>query len=237
MESIIDQLRIHDGKLFQNELVLSVYVDFKRLVLNHILLGLSTPGGLKVFLDWDETLEETLVSNLLVTDALFEACLQVFCGELQRVPKTNDLKIMLKSMFAKLCSDSFVVSKQILALDPIKQDFIMREIFRRSLFEMTEGNSPARETEGAEEKGTEEKGAEEIQQAQEIQRPQRETRKEVDLVHKETETLPDTISVLQEKQDTQSVATTASTMTHKKPLIRKVILDDDASTVFTASRR
>jgi hypothetical protein len=44
--------------------------------------------------------------------------------------------------------------------------------------------------------------------------------------------LPDTISL---RQDTASVA---SSRTHKKPVVRRIIFDnDDATTVFTASRK
>jgi len=237
MESIIDQLRIHDGKLFQNELVLSVYVDFKRLVLNHILLALSTPGGLKVFLDWDEGLEESLVENLLVTEALFDACVDVFCNELHRVPKNPTLKSMLQSMVSKLCSDSFVVSKQILALDPIKQDFIMREIFRRSLWELTQDSKKPAETQVKTSETLRETPEEIPQEKEEKPKVKPEEKSEHFTLPEAESVLPDTISVHEKVSVAPSVLSVTSTMTHKKPIVRKVMLDDDASTVFTASRK
>lgn len=249
MESIIDQLRVQDGKLFHNELVLSVYLDLKRLVLNHVLLAVSAPGGLKTFLEWTDELEDELVSRLLITDELFEAALDVFCSEVHKSRMTFSRGQMLKSMFLKICTDPCVVSKQIVTLDPIKQDFVMREAFRRSLLE----GASAQQSRPVDEKRLADPVPEPVvpeprpeplpeplesvseapQEAPELVAELRSDLRSIrSKVPDEATILPDTISL---RQDTASVA---SSRTHKKPVVRRIIFDnDDATTVFTASRK
>ena len=247
MESIIDQLRVQDGKLFHNELVLSVYLDLKRLVLNHVLLAVSTPGGLKTFLEWSDELEDELVSRLLITDELFEAALDVFCSEVNKSRKAFTRGQMLRSMFLKICTDPCVVSKQIVTLDPIKQDFVMRESFRRSLLEgaSSEQNQQHQTVHQLRPVGVLEEPVDEAppqETSQEDQAPianlqplpqvSQDARSLISKVPDEATILPDTISL---RQDTASVA---SSRTHKKPVVRRIIFDnDDATTVFTASRK
>ena len=243
MESIIDQLRVQDGKLFHNELVLSVYLDLKRLVLNHVLLAVSTPGGLKTFLEWSDELEEELVSRLLITDELFEAALDVFCSEVHKSRKAFTRGQMLKSMFLKICTDPCVVSKQIVTLDPIKQDFVMRESFRRSLLEGASSEQQQQTVHQLRAVGVLEEPVDEAppappQEDVEDEAPiaplpvSHDARSLISKVPDEATILPDTISL---RQDTASVA---SSRTHKKPVVRRIIFDnDDATTVFTASRK
>jgi hypothetical protein len=52
MESVIEQLRVQDGKYIQNEMVLTLYSDVKRLVLDNIFLAMST-DSLSRLLAWD----------------------------------------------------------------------------------------------------------------------------------------------------------------------------------------
>lgn len=242
MESIIDQLRVQDGKLFHNELVLSVYLDLKRLVLNHVLLAVSTPGGLKTFLEWSDELEEELVSRLLITDELFEAALDVFCSEVHKSRKAFTRGQMLKSMFLKICTDPCVVSKQIVTLDPIKQDFVMRESFRRSLLEgaSSEQQQPQQTLHQLRPVGVLEEPVDEAPPQEDVEDEapiaplpvSHDARSLISKVPDEATILPDTISL---RQDTASVA---SSRTHKKPVVRRIIFDnDDATTVFTASRK
>lgn len=245
MESIIDQLRVQDGKLFHNELVLSVYLDLKRLVLNHVLLAVSAPGGLKTFLEWTDELEDELVSRLLITDELFEAALDVFCTEVHKSRKAFTRGQMLKSMFLKICTDPCVVSKQIVTLDPIKQDFVMRESFRRSLLEGASSeqhvavvHQPLRPVGVLDEPVDAPQKEDEVDDAPLAPLPVsqvsqgQDARSVISKVPDEATILPDTISL---RQDTASVA---SSRTHKKPVVRRIIFDnDDATTVFTASRK
>ena len=244
MESIIDQLRVQDGKLFHNELVLSVYLDLKRLVLNHVLLAVSAPGGLKTFLEWSDELEDELVSRLLITDELFEAALDVFCTEVHKSRKAFRRGQMLKSMFLKICTDPCVVSKQIVTLDPIKQDFVMRETFRRSLLEGASSEQQQQVSHQPAEQplrpvGVLEEPVEESPPEDDaplaplpISQVSQDARTLISKVPDEATILPDTISL---RQDTASVA---SSRTHKKPVVRRIIFDnDDATTVFTASRK
>jgi hypothetical protein len=247
MESIIDQLRVQDGKLFHNELVLSVYLDLKRLVLNHVLLAVSAPGGLKTFLEWSDELEEELVSRLLITDELFEAALDVFCTEVHKSRKAFRRGQMLKSMFLKICTDPCVVSKQIVTLDPIKQDFVMRETFRRSLLEGASSEQTAQQQ--IQQQVSHQPAEQQLRSVGVLEEPVEESPPEdeealaplpisqdartlISKVPDEATILPDTISL---RQDTASVA---SSRTHKKPVVRRIIFDnDDATTVFTASRK
>jgi hypothetical protein len=140
MESIIDQLRVHDGKLFQNEYVLSLYVDIKRILLDNILMALHTPGGLQPFMDWSDSLADALARALVCGNAgvLLDRTVSMYASEMSMTRKDVSIKDFLHAVVRRLCSDPCVVSKQIVTLDPIKQDFVCREAFRRALLEFVE---------------------------------------------------------------------------------------------------
>lgn len=140
MESIIDQLRVHDGKLFQDEYVLSLYVDIKRILLDNILMALQTPGGLQPFMEWNASLADALARALVCGNAnvLLDRTLSMYASEMSMKRKDVGVKDFLHAVVRRLCSDPCVVSKQIVTLDPIKQDFVCREAFRRALLEFVE---------------------------------------------------------------------------------------------------
>ena len=135
-ESILEQLRIQDGKLFQNEQVMTLYVDTKRLVLDNILLALSTSSDLKPFTNWSPEMEKHLMASLTCSPKLLENVLS-FYGTLldnTHVRSHNaNMGKLLQGLFFRFCSNPNVKNGSIQMLDPIKQDFICREIFRSTL--------------------------------------------------------------------------------------------------------
>jgi hypothetical protein len=240
MESIIDQLRIHDGKLFQNESVLAVYVDFKRLVLDNVLLALQMPGGLSGLMSWNEKLEQELVQSLTTSDENLQECLNEYARELKKTAKSITSGSMLKNMMTKLCSDPSVVSKQVLSLDPIKQDFVCREIFRRCLYLYLDDSvvpvpdvpdvpdGPDVDTvEALDVNVRPEDSASQILPPKSV----------VSLAQNVAPPMPPVpqanAQVPQNAPPASIVKSVASTFSQKKPAIRRVVIEDDATTVFS----
>jgi hypothetical protein len=246
MESIIDQLRIHDGKLFQNESVLAVYVDFKRLVLDNVLLALQMPGGLSGLMDWNDKLEQELVASLTTAESNLQECLEQYATELHKTANPIPAGGMLKHMMAKLCSDPSVVSKQILSLDPIKQDFVCREIFRRCLFlYLTDTPKTATlaaiasvdvnlDTVDTSDKAERDTVAElDVNVRPEDSASQVLPPKSVVSVAPAQLPQPPPASVVKSVVKSVAKQSEVSTFSQKRPAIRRVVIEDDATTVFS----
>ncbi len=250
MESIIDQLRIHDGKLFQNESVLAVYVDFKRLVLDNVLLALQMPGGLSGLMSWNEKLEQELVQSLTTSDENLRECLNEYARELKKTAKSITSGSMLKNMMTKLCSDPSVVSKQVLSLDPIKQDFVCREIFRRCLYLYLDDSvvpvpdvpdvldvpdGPDVDTvEALDVNVRPEDSASQILPPKSVVSLAQITQQVAPPPPMPPMPVPQAnAQVPQNATPASVVKSVASTFSQKKPAIRRVVIEDDATTVFS----
>jgi len=146
--SVIEQLRLQEGRLFQNEKTLALYLDVKAVVFEAIVaatrsedreqafrlltsvdeendkiigafLGLA-PSGMREY--HAKTLHDCvkIVANLLWPSEIL----------LVARPKVTSL---LSGVLRRLATQTTVTSGQFLELDPIKQDFLIREAFRRCL--------------------------------------------------------------------------------------------------------
>lgn len=129
--SILEQLRLQEGRLFQNERVLALYLDAKAVILDCIAevddcdelvktLEILSPQGLKDY--HAKSLYEVckVVAKLLWPTQML----------LVARPKTSTLLRGLKKRL--LASEPFRL-KSFQDLDPIKQDFVVREAFRRTV--------------------------------------------------------------------------------------------------------
>lgn len=226
-ESILEQLRVQDGKLFQNEQVMTLYVDTKRLVLDNILLALSTNSDLNVFVEWSPEIEKHLVASLTCSPKLLENVLQFYSSLLDSThvqSKHATIGVLLKGLFQRICKNPNVKTGNIQMLDPIKQDFVCREIFRSTL--VCDCMISADLTKDL------------TKEVIIIEAPVEEKILE-DRILEEEEIGPDD-SASQCPKETATVLSSTSTMltaTLKKPKnIRRIVLDDDAYSSITKLR-
>lgn len=250
MESVIEQLRVQDGKIFQNEMVLTLYTDVKRLVLDNIFLAIST-NSLSTLLAWGPELEDHMVRSLTChnPEEMLNQIVEIHAKLLYNVPvnlKRIKLGTLLKGLFQRLVNDSTVKNNQIQMLDPIKQDFVCREAFRRTLasdcmqFETTETVTIVQTV------PAENVPVQAVPIVQNI--PTVPDNKTVMTERTERRTIiPDLVSIREEPivspddsisqvvRENQTVVSMASTMTgriHKPTNFRRIILDDE-KTILT----
>ena len=139
--SIIEHLRLQEGRLFQNESTLALYLDVKAVVTEAITSNRDAPERLASLTD-DET--ERLLDLLLslaprgVRDyhskSLHE-CIKMVAkllwpSHVLLVARPR-VSTLLQGMLKRLAANGTV--RQYHELDPIKQDFVVREAFRRCL--------------------------------------------------------------------------------------------------------
>lgn len=148
-ESLLDQLRVLEGRLFQNENVLSLYLDVKATVVEHLTSLMRTaedlPAALAELGTWPESAAAQLNAGLAsLSDADFKGhatilydAVKVYAKLLYPLdallvarPKVDTL---LRGMVRRLVALDCIKSKTFLTFDPIKQDFVLREAFRRTL--------------------------------------------------------------------------------------------------------
>jgi hypothetical protein len=127
--SVLDQIRLQEGRLFQSESIVALYLDAKAVINEMIAKDLSdincedavemlkvlSPKGIKDY--HEKSLYECLktVARLL------------WPGENLVIAKPK-LILFFKGIFRRLTDKKVYIS-----LDPIKQDFVIREAFRRTL--------------------------------------------------------------------------------------------------------
>jgi len=135
--SVIDQLRLQEGRLFQNEKVLALFLDVKAVIHERIVKGLTKT---EAEID-DDALEQSL--KVLSPDgikdyhckALYD-CVKIVAKllwptQLLLVAKPK-LMTLLNGIVRRIeANDS--IKQTYTSLDPIKQDYIVREAFRRTL--------------------------------------------------------------------------------------------------------
>jgi len=137
--SIIDQLRLQEGRLFQNEHVLALYLDVKAVVLeaSQDVLKMSNPDD-----DFLMKMEKSLLvlapsgTQQYHVKSVYESVKTtaklLWPTELFLVAKPK-LSTLLKGMCTRLAAVDQVKSGSFATLDPIKQDFVVRETFRRTI--------------------------------------------------------------------------------------------------------
>jgi hypothetical protein len=141
--TILDQLRLQEGHLFQNERILAMYLDVKA-VLSELLV--SKLRANEAFVEASDAILENLEKSLESLSpsgtkeyhaaSLYETVRVVskllWPTEILLVarPKISGL---LKGMCLRLSALDTVRTRAYLELDPIKQDFVVREAFRRTV--------------------------------------------------------------------------------------------------------
>lgn len=140
--SVLDQLRLQEGRLFQSESVLALYLDVKA-VMNEVL-SKSTVEKKEAL----ETLSEDFLSSLESTlkvlgpkgihdyhNQSLNECMKLVARLLWPSEHLLVARPLLTTLFKGLCkritsSENYAHYH---ALDPIKQDYVIREAFRRCL--------------------------------------------------------------------------------------------------------
>lgn len=128
--SIVEQMRLQEGRLFQNEQILALYLDVKCVIHDCILQNKLVT----ITVDEIETSLQKLapkgVSNYHAR-VLYDAVRIT-----AKLLWPSQLLLVAKPKITVLCSgilDRMRQQEAYKSLDPIQQDFIMREAFRRSL--------------------------------------------------------------------------------------------------------
>ena len=146
---IIAQLRLTEGTLFKNESVKRFFIDTKSLVFS-LLTEYMNPKELYV-----SKVQELLVWSNELQQEILERCEAIFPDMLTRLTPTcvtyakslynkpgQDVNLQLKepkittylkSIFTRIGSTPSVISGTFYELDPINQDFVLRDIFRQAL--------------------------------------------------------------------------------------------------------
>jgi len=148
---IIDQVRALEGKLFQSERLMALYLDVKAVLLQQILGYLRKATDENSILTSEICLlnEEFVASQLKLLASLspegskefhstcLHECLKSMAlllwptqSVLVARPKVSTL---FRGMCTRMCANDQVRTGKFLLLDPIKQDFVVREVFRRTL--------------------------------------------------------------------------------------------------------
>jgi hypothetical protein len=145
---ILVQLRLTEGTLFKNESVKRFFLDTKTLV----------TGLLSEYAESEEygkKVDELLLWNAELQSELLERCEKVFPDMFTRLTPTcvtyakslynkpgqdvnlqlkePKFSVYLKSIFTRIASTPCFVNKSFFDMDPINQDFVLRDIFRQAL--------------------------------------------------------------------------------------------------------
>ena len=147
---MIEQLRLQEGRLFQNEKTLALYLDVKAVVYEAIVSASRADQRDAAFSDLcnfsgEDEDNKILRSFLKLAPAgmgeyhskSLHDCVKIVANLLWPTeillvarPKVTSL---LSGVLRRLASQTIISAGQFLDLDPIKQDFLIREAFRRCL--------------------------------------------------------------------------------------------------------
>jgi hypothetical protein len=145
---ILVQLRLTEGTLFKNESVKRFFLDTKTLVTGLVSEYAETP-------DYSVKLESLLLWNPETQAEIVDRCEKAFPDMLTRLTSTcvtyakslynkpgQDVNLLLKepkfnvylkSIFTRVASSPCFMNKSFFELDPINQDFVLRDLFRQAL--------------------------------------------------------------------------------------------------------
>lgn len=149
-ESVMDELRTTEGMIFRDEGVKKLFLDLKVFVLEPLQVahGISKEALSKIldmYLEWSEALaaeemERMKLSKIDAVERLTGVCVLYAKYIYARNTMESSLSIrrpkmenMLKGMFTRLVRTPSVRSGSFFDLDPMRQDFLLRDIFRLSL--------------------------------------------------------------------------------------------------------
>jgi hypothetical protein len=145
--SVLEQMRLQEGHLFQNESALALYLDAKAIVLEAIISCLrhSSPTVEELAEFSDATSEKYSKSLQALSPegiqdyhakSLHDCCKTVakllWPTQLLLTARPK-IQTLLKGLCTRLVANDSVKSASFLALDPMLQDFVVREAFRRTI--------------------------------------------------------------------------------------------------------
>ncbi len=144
---MLEQMRLQEGHLFQNESALALYLDAKAIVLEAIISCLrhSSPTVEELAEFSDATSEKYSKSLQALSPegiqdyhakSLHDCCKTVakllWPTQLLLTARPK-IQTLLKGLCTRLVANDSVKSASFLALDPMLQDFVVREAFRRTI--------------------------------------------------------------------------------------------------------
>jgi hypothetical protein len=150
-ESIMDELRTTEGMIFRDEGAKKLFLDTKSFLLETFITKWknfdteSFHAALDEYIGWNEGIEQEelqrmktsyrdIASRLTSVTVLYAKYLYARSNPdsniLIRRPKVN---MLLKGMFTRLARMHHVRNGSFFDLDPLRQDFVLRDIFRQTL--------------------------------------------------------------------------------------------------------
>lgn len=150
-ESFMDELRTTEGMIFKDEGAKKLFLDTKSLVLDTLGAAFANFDNeafgytLDSYISWDTNIEEEILSRmhsgykdietrLLSVTVLYAKYLYAqTINENSVIISKPKVENLLKGMFTRICRMPQVKSGTFFSLDPIRQDFVIRDIFRLTL--------------------------------------------------------------------------------------------------------
>jgi hypothetical protein len=141
--SVLDQLRLQEGRLFQSEAIVALFLDVKAVSLDALQ---KCDGDVSKYLSLDDESVQILINNLKSlgprgykdyhTKSAHECVKTVakllWPSQVLLVAKPS-LGSLMSGFMKRLASTDSVIKGTFLSMDPIKQDFLFRESFRRCI--------------------------------------------------------------------------------------------------------
>ena len=147
-ESVMDELRTTEGMIFRDEIAKKLFLDIKFLLLDEFY-AVRKEDKLKEFID------DCLEWSPETSSKVYKAALSKYPGIQERLTTVSVLyakhlftrtiaeqKISMKKphvnsflqgMFQRMCKVHQVSNGSFFEMDPLKQDFVIRDIFRQTL--------------------------------------------------------------------------------------------------------
>ena len=144
---MLEQMRLQEGHLFQNESALALYLDAKAIVLEAIISCMRHGDPtLEDLAEFSDATSEKYCKRLQALSpegiqeyhakSLHECCKTVakllWPTQLLLTARPK-VQTLLKGLCTRLVANDSVKSNAFLALDPMLQDFVVREAFRRTI--------------------------------------------------------------------------------------------------------
>lgn len=143
----MDQLRLQDGRLFQNESILALFLDAKAVALEAFTSALRCENKEEALTKLTSTSDDD--THELALKCLAPSGIDDYHAKaLHECAKTSaallwpteiflvarpKVSTLVKGLFKRLGATDCIRTSEFLSLDPIKQDFVIREAFRRTL--------------------------------------------------------------------------------------------------------
>lgn len=139
--AVVEQLRVLDGHLFQDEKVLSVYLDTKSFVWTYLCSLLRSQNDPSEQIQWKDTFAANLVNTFhnvrpSIEKDLYEVVKkqsEMLGHQRDSVIATPHVSKYLQGIFRRILQHDSYTSRVMLEYDPIKVDFVFREAFRSCL--------------------------------------------------------------------------------------------------------